>query len=64
VTLGEVDTVVPNGHVFVVGDNRAPNGSFDSREWGALPSEFIIGKAILRLLPLDQMKIITNPVEE
>lgn len=55
-TTGEADEVVPQGRVFVVGDNRSPNGSFDSREWGFLPSEYLIGKVVMRLLPLDQLR--------
>lgn len=33
---------VPEGHLFMMGDNR--NHSFDSRFWGALPIERIMGK--------------------
>lgn len=54
VTLGDVDEVVPDGNIFVMGDNRTPNGSFDSRDWGDLPTNLIIGKAVLRLLPLNR----------
>jgi signal peptidase I len=38
---------------FVMGDNRA--GSFDSRSWGALPKKYIIGRPIVRLLPLNKI---------
>lgn len=57
-TQGNVDETVQKGNVFVVGDNRIPGASFDSREWGQLPSSYIIGNAVLRLLPLDQVKVL------
>ncbi len=58
ITEGSYDDVVPSGNVFVLGDNRTPGGSYDSREWGELPSSYIIGNAVLRLLPLDQVRIL------
>jgi signal peptidase I len=57
-TLIDTDETVQPGNVFVMGDNRTPNGSYDSREWGELPSSYIIGNAVLRLLPLDQVKVL------
>jgi signal peptidase I len=42
---------------FVMGDNRTPNGSSDSREWGALPRFEIVGKVRLRLLPIHEFSL-------
>lgn len=44
---------VPSGHVFVIGDNRT--FSSDSRTFGAVPVENIIGKVILRFWPFDRL---------
>ena len=49
VTPGETRTTLADGQYFVLGDNRV--ASSDSRRWGPLPREDIIGRVIIRAWP-------------
>lgn len=62
-----LEITLSEGNYFVMGDNR--KGSSDSRLWGSLDEDLIMGRAILRVLPIKEFgifpgaythKIITN----
>ncbi len=56
-TSGEIDTIVPNGELFVSGDNREGSNSWDSRNGlGTIPYCRVIGPVILRLFPFDKIR--------
>jgi len=52
----ETKITVPEGHVFVLGDNSA--SSSDGRVWGFVPKENIIGRAELIYWPFNRMRFI------
>lgn len=50
-TSGDLELTVPEGKIFVLGDNRPGAYSLDSRTFGPIPSESIIGQVTLRIWP-------------
>ncbi len=50
--------IVPPDSLFVMGDNR--NNSSDSRAWGMVPMENVIGKALLVYWPPDDWGLLSS----
>jgi signal peptidase I len=58
--LSEGETVtVPANEYFVLGDNRPE--SADSRTWGFVPKDNVVGKSLFVYWPLDRMRLVHNP---
>ena len=47
----KISMTVPQGEIFVMGDHR--DSSMDSREFGCIDADSIIGKVVLRVFPFD-----------
>lgn len=55
-TRDSFSTTLKEDEYFVMGDNR--RASSDSRIWGPLEEELIVGRAFLRILPVSQSSIL------
>lgn len=54
---GNVNVIVPEGEIFVSGDNRVGTNSYDSRNGlGTIPFCRIIGPAKIRIFPLTKIR--------
>jgi len=57
-TFGDIDMALEANEFFVLGDNRT--ASLDSRRFGPLKKEYIIGKAWIRGWPIDRAGILDH----
>lgn len=56
-TSGDVDTTVADGTLFVAGDHRQGDYSYDSRSGlGLIPFYDVVGPVSLRIYPLDKIR--------
>ena len=52
-----LDTTITAGKIFVLGDNRIPGGSYDSRTFGSIDSSEIEGRLAARIFPFDHVQL-------
>jgi len=60
-TSGNVYITLGDDEFFVLGDNRHPFKSSDSRHWGVLDRGYFVGRAWLRLWPVNRFEAIKAP---
>lgn len=64
-TNGGLDeTVVPEGELFLMGDNRVVSVDSRSKEVGFVSEDLVIGKAVLRLFPFNKIGSLYGDDEE
>jgi len=61
-TFGNIRVRLGVDEYFVLGDNRS--ASSDSRRWGPLTRNLIVGRVLARALPLSKVGFILSPTKE
>ncbi len=56
------DIIVPENCIYILGDNRLPAASRDSRTFGPISKDRIEGKVIFRIFPFSEIGRMNNPL--
>lgn len=53
----DLSVTVPQGHIYVLGDNRARGGSLDSRSFGVVDASLVDGRLWARIMPFSGRRV-------